>query len=137
MTALAPVEPDQSQFQVINLIGRLTADPELRESGSGTSVGHLRLAVQRSKGKDGVDRGADFVDIVTFGRQAEVCSEYLAKGRRVGIVGRLNHREWDADDGRRQKLEVIAENVEFLDGSRSDSGEPNGSSTPKAVEATA
>ena len=122
----------------VNLIGRLTADPELRESGSGTSVGHLRLAVQRSKGKDGEDRGADFVDIVTFGRQAEVCGEYLAKGRRVGIVGRLNHREWEADDGsRRQKLEVIAENVEFLDGARSDSDESNGSSTPEAVEAAA
>jgi single-strand DNA-binding protein len=122
----------------VNLIGRLTADPELRASGSGTSVGHLRLAVQRSKGKDGEDRGADFVDIVTFGRQAEVCSEYLAKGRRVGIIGRLNHSEWETDDGsRRQKLEVIAENVEFLDGARSDSDEPGGSSTPEAVEAAA
>ncbi len=124
-------------MNTVNLIGRLTADPELRESGSGTSVGHLRLAVQRSKGKDGEDRGADFVDIVTFGRQAEVCGEYLAKGRRVGIVGRLTHSEWDTDDGHRQKLEVTAENVDFLGAPRNDSGEPNGSSTPEAVEAAA
>jgi single-strand DNA-binding protein len=122
----------------VNLIGRLTADPELRATGSGNSVGHLRLAVQRTRGKDGEDRGADFVDIVTFGRQAEVCGEYLAKGRRVGIAGRLNHSEWETEDGnRRQKLEVIAENVEFLDGARSDSDEPAGSSTPEAVEAAA
>ncbi len=122
----------------VNLIGRICAPVEVHTTGSGTSVGHMRLAVQRAKGKDGEDRGADFVDITVWGRLAEVCGEYLAKGRRVGIAGRLNHSEWQTDDGsRRQKLEVIAENVDFLDGSRTDSGESDSSSTPEAAEAAA
>lgn len=122
----------------VNLIGRITTSPDTRSTGSGTTVCHLRLAVQRTRGKDGEDRGADFIDVVTFGRQAEVCGEYLAKGRRVGIIGRLNHSEWETEDGsRRQKLEVIAENVEFLDGARTDQAEENGSSPAKAVEAAA
>ncbi|MDQ6807547.1 MAG: single-stranded DNA-binding protein [Actinomycetota bacterium] len=121
----------------VNLIGYLTADPEARSTPGGTSVTKMRVAVQRPKGKDGEDRGADFVDITAWGRLAEVCGEYLAKGRRVGIVGRLTHSEWDTDDGHRQKLEVTAENVDFLGAPRNDSGEPNGSSTPEAVEAAA
>jgi single-strand DNA-binding protein len=114
----------------INLIGRLTANPELRSSESGPVV-RLRVAVQRRRGKDGQDRGADFVDVTAFGAQAETCAEYLTKGRRIGIVGRLHHSEWDSADGRRQKLEVIADNVDFLDGRREDTAE-----TP-AVQAAA
>lgn len=106
----------------VNLIGRLTASPELRNTDSG-SVTRLRVAVQRRRGKDGEDRGADFVDVTAFGAQAENCAQYLTKGRRVGIIGRLHHSEWDGDDGRRQRLEVIAENVEFLDAPRGDTVE--------------
>lgn len=99
----------------VNLTGRLTTAPELHDR-SGTQVGRLRLAIQRPRGKDGEDRGADYVDVTTFGRQAEVCSSYLAKGRRVAISGHLRHSEWEAEDGsRRQKVEVVAERVEFLD----------------------
>ena len=113
------------------LIGRLTADPELHERG-GTQVGRLRLAVQRRRNRDGEDRGADFVDVTVFGNQAEVCSQYLAKGRRVAIEGRLQHSEWQAEDGsRRQKLEVIANTVEFLD------RKPSDDQAPEAVEAAA
>jgi single-strand DNA-binding protein len=119
MTTLAPVEPDRSQFQVINLTGRLTADPELRAARNDTIVGGLRLAIQRPR-KDGEDQGADYVDVTVFGRQAETCAKYLAKGRRVGVSGRLHHSEWDGENGRRQKLEVIADNVEFLDPRKAD-----------------
>jgi single-strand DNA-binding protein len=97
----------------VNLIGNLTADPELRKSDSG-SVVKLRVALQRRRGKNGEDRGADFVDVTAFGDQAENCARYLSKGRKVGVIGRLHHSEWDSDDGRRQRLEVIADNVEFL-----------------------
>jgi single-strand DNA-binding protein len=97
----------------VNLIGRLTRAPELHER-SETQVGSLRIAVQRPR-KNGEDRGADFVDVVVFGRQAETCSEYLSKGRRVAVTGYLRHSEWDSDSGRRQKLEVIATTVDFLD----------------------
>ena len=98
----------------VNLIGRLTADPELRAASNDTTVGNLRLAVQRPR-KDGEDQGADYVDVTVFGRQAEICKEYLAKGRKIAVQGRLHHSEWDGENGRRQKLEVIADNVEFLD----------------------
>jgi single-strand DNA-binding protein len=101
-------------MNTVNLTGRLTSDVDLK-SRKDTKVANLRLAVQRPR-RNGEDQGADFVDVVTFGRQAEVCAEYLAKGRRVAIEGRLRHSEWTDDDGhRRQKLEVVANQVEFLD----------------------
>jgi single-strand DNA-binding protein len=118
------------QFQVINLIGRLTADPTLNER-KGTQVGNLRLAVQRPR-KDGEDQGADFVDVTVFGRQAEICKEYLAKGRKIAVQGRLHHSEWDGENGRRQKLEVNADSVEFLDPRKRDED-----SEPEPVEAAA
>ena len=108
----------------VSLTGRLCSDPEVHDRG-GTQVGRLRLAVQRQRTKDGEDRGADFVDVTVFNNQAEVCKQYLAKGRRVAIEGRLQHSEWQVEDGsRRQKLEVIARSVEFLDAPRSEQSEP-------------
>lgn len=103
----------------VNLIGRLTADPETRTARNDTIVGSIRLAVQRPR-KDGEDQGADYVDVTVFGRQAEICKQYLAKGRKIAVQGRLHHSEWDSDNGRKQKLEVIAENVEFLDPRKAD-----------------
>jgi single-strand DNA-binding protein len=130
MTTLTDAEHAPLQFQVIQLTGRLTNKPELRSTEKG-SVVTLRIAVQRRRGKHGQDRGAEFIEVTAFGSQAENCAEYLTKGRRVEIVGRLHHSEWDSDDGRRQKPEVIADNVDFLDGPRGDTAE-----TP-AVEAAA
>ena len=118
-------------MNAVHLIGRLTQDVELRERGE-TKVAQLRLAVPRGRDKNGEDRGADFVDVVTFGRQAEVCASYLAKGRRIAVEGRLHHDEWDGDNGRRQKLEVIAQSVEFLDARKSES-EPAEQSEPVAA----
>ncbi len=115
----------------VSLTGRLTADPELQDR-SGTQVGRLRLAVQRPRTRDGEDRGADFIDVTVFNSQAEVCSQYLAKGRKVAIEGHLRHSEWQADDGsRRQKVEVVARSVEFLD------RKPSEDQEPEAVEAAA
>ena len=116
----------------VNLTGRLTQAPELHER-SGTQVGRLRLAVQRPRSNEGEDRGADYVDVTTFGRQAEVCESYLAKGRRIAINGHLRHSEWQAEDGsRRQKLEVVAERVEFLDNAQqSSNGQDSGESAPE------
>jgi single-strand DNA-binding protein len=107
----------------VNLTGRLTTDPELHDR-AGTQVGRLRLAIQRPR-KDAEDRGADYVDITVFGNQAEICNQYLAKGRRIAVEGRLQHYEWQAEDGgRRQKLEVIARSIEFLDAPRQQEPEP-------------
>lgn len=97
----------------ITLIGRLTKEPELSTTNGGTTVCALRTAVGRS-GQD----GADFVDVVTFGKLADVCGEYLAKGRRIGITGRLRYSEWKTDAGNRSKHDVVANAIEFLDGPR-------------------
>jgi single-strand DNA-binding protein len=113
----------------VSLTGRLTTDPELHDR-NGTQVGRLRVAVQRPRTQDGEDRGADYVDVTVFNHQAEVCNQYLAKGRRIAVEGRLQHSEWQADDGsRRQKLEVVARNVEFLDSPRREDAEPSAPET--------
>ncbi len=113
----------------VTLTGRLTTDPELRSTTNG-SVASLRLAVQRPH-KDGEDQGADYVDITVFGRQADTVAQYLAKGCKVAVEGRLHHSEWNSDNGRRQKLEVIARNVEFLDPRKTDD---NGASPSTSAE---
>jgi single-strand DNA-binding protein len=103
----------------VTLIGRLTKDPELRHTASGDPVCSMRLAVN-ARARDENGQWGDkpnFFDVVVFGRQAENASTYLAKGRRVGIDGRLSWREWQAQDGgRRQSVEVIANDMMFLDG---------------------
>ena len=103
----------------VSLTGRLTQNVTVRSTGDGTSVGTMRVAVQRPR-KDGADQGADYVDVTVFGRQADTCAQYLAKGRKVGIEGHLHHSEWDSDNGHRQRLEVVARNVEFLDAAKRD-----------------
>ncbi len=121
----------------VTLVGRLTRDPELRHSGGGDAICSLRLAVNaRSRGQDGEwgDK-ANFFDVTVFGRQAETASTYLAKGRRIGVDGRLSWREWQAQDGtKRQSVEVIANDVFFLD-SRGEGGEGGfGGRQPAAVD---
>jgi single-strand DNA-binding protein len=100
----------------VTLVGRLTRDPELRHTQGGDPVCSIRLAVSsRARDESGT----------VFGRQAETASTYLAKGRRIGVDGRLSWREWQAQDGsKRQSVEVIANDVFFLD-SRGD-GEGGG-----------
>lgn len=100
-------------MNAVNLIGRLTADPDLATRGS-MSVCRMRLAIQRRR-KGGEDQGAVFVDLVTFGNQAENCARYLSKGSLVAVDGRLEHGEWKTPNGeRRSKHEVIVEQVDFL-----------------------
>jgi single-strand DNA-binding protein len=104
----------------VNLIARLTADPERNTYGD-TTVTKMRLAVQRVKDS----QEADFIDVTVFGRQAEVCEQYLAKGRRIAVTGRLRQSQWKAEDGTsRQRLEVIGDQVEFLDGKPSEQPDP-------------
>src|ERR1700690_2181465 len=101
------------------LVGNLTKDPELRHTPSGTAVCKLRVAVN-TRQKDGTGQGVDkpnYFDVTVWGNQAESCAQYLAKGRPVGIDGRLDWREWDAQDGsKRQAVQIIADTVQFLGG---------------------
>ena len=104
------------------LVGNLTRDPELRHTPGGTPVTSLRIAVN-SRRKDETGQWADkpnYFSISVFGNQAESCSQYLSKGRPVAIDGRLEWREWQAQDGsKRESVEIVADSVQFL-GSRGD-----------------
>ena len=102
------------------LVGNLTRDPELRHTPSGTAVCSLRLAVNTRR-KDGATgewtEKPNYFDITVWGNQGESCAQYLSKGRPVAIDGRLEWREWDAQDGtKRQAVEIIADSVQFLGG---------------------
>ena len=101
------------------LVGNLTRDPELRHTPSGTAVCSLRLAVN-SRRKDQTGQWVEkpnYFDVTVWGQQGENCAQYLAKGRSVGVDGRLEWREWDAQDGtKRQAVEIIADSVQFLGG---------------------
>jgi single-strand DNA-binding protein len=110
-------------------VGNLTRDPELRHTPTGTAVCSLRLAVNTRR-KDGATgewtEKPNYFDITVWGNQGENCAQYLAKGRPVGIDGRLEWREWEAQDGtKRQAVEVIADTVQFLGGRDGGPSEPN------------
>ena len=101
------------------LVGRLTRDPELRHTPSGTGVLSIGLAVngrQRDEAGNWVDK-PNFFDVKVFGNQAEMLANHLSKGRRIGVDGRLDWQSWEASDGsgKRSKVEVIAQSVQFLD----------------------
>ena len=109
--------------------GNLTKDPELRQLPSGNSVCKLRMAVNtRVKDRDSgqwTDR-PNYFDVTVWGNQGENCAQYLSKGRPVGIDGRLEWREWEAQDGsKRQAVEIIADSVQFLGGRQdAEGGQP-------------
>ena len=100
------------------LAGNLTKDPEMRYMPSGTPVTTFRLAVNRrfrNKNGEEVDE-ACFIDVVVYGKTAEVCNEYLSKGRNVLVEGRLRFETWETDAGRRSRHVVVADSVKFLGG---------------------
>lgn len=111
------------------IAGRLTRKPELRKTPSGTSVTDLLLAINRDfiNPQGEKVQEACFVDIVVWGKQAEICAEYLDCSSSVLVEGRLQLDTWQSKDGdKRSKLRVAAERVQFLDrkGSRHESGLP-------------
>jgi single-strand DNA-binding protein len=108
-------------MNTVNLIGNLATEVELREVGDEQKkVASFLLAVSRGAR----DAGADFVWISAWERQGELCSEYLSKGSRVGVVGRLKTRTWEQDGRRRDAVEVVAQRVEFLSSPQRDDDQP-------------
>lgn len=106
----------------ICLIGRLVADPELRYSQNGTAIANFRIAVDRPfSGRSG-EKETDFIDIVAWRKLAEVVANNLAKGRLVGVDGRLQIREYESQGQRRKIAEVVADTVQFLDRPSGDRG---------------
>lgn len=126
------------------LIGRLTRDPELRFlPSSGTPVSNFSLAIDKplskEKKQEMESRGqptADFINIVAWGRLAENCANYLAKGRLTAVQGRLQSRTYDDKNGiRRYVTEVVAERVEFLEwGDNDNTSEDYGGTSPDISE---
>ena len=112
------------------LIGRLTRDPELRSTPSGTSVCGLRLACNSSrKDADGVySERPNYFDVSVFGAPGENVAQYMRKGSRVGVDGRLEWREWESSGEKRQAVSIVADTVQFLDapGARDEDGDLDG-----------
>lgn len=115
----------------VTLLGNLTRDPELRQTPTGQSVASFSLALNRSyKDQAGEwQEATDFIDVVAWGPLGERVSQYLAKGRRVLVQGRLQSRSWEQEGVKRSKVEVLAGDVTFLDG-RGEGGEGNESAAP-------
>lgn len=98
------------------LIGRLTADPEMRYSPNGVAVTKFTLAVDRSFTNNNGEKEADFIPVVVWRKLAENCAEYLRKGRLCAVEGRIQVRHYDNNEGKRVYVtEVVADNVRFLE----------------------
>ena len=108
----------------IIIMGRLTRDPELRRTGSGTAVTSFSLACDRDFKSQSGDKETDFIDAVAWKNTAEFVSKYFSKGRMAVVDGRLQIRDWtDKAGNKRTTAEVVAENVYFADSKRSESND--------------
>lgn len=105
-------------YNKVFLIGNLTRDPELRYTPSGIAVARFTLAVNRIKRKDAAGENGqdvDFINVVAWRRLAEICGEYLKKGRPAAIEGRLQIRSYDSKTGEKRTMtEVVADNMQML-----------------------
>lgn len=119
-------------MNLIAIVGNAATDPELRQTPTGRSVATFRIAVSRPGGEQ-----ADFFTVVAWERTAEIVKEYLAKGRRVAIEGRLHHSSWKAEDGSKQsKVEIVASRVHLLNGRpTTDAATPDSEDAPQEAVA--
>jgi len=127
-----------ASFNKVILAGNLTHDPELRYTPKGTAVAQVRLAVNRVYNTESGEKKEEvtYVDIDAFGRQAEVISQYLKKGRPILVEGRLRYQTWEDKQTaqKRSKLSVVLEGFQFLDSQR---GEGGGAPAPRPRPAPA
>jgi len=112
----------------VTLMGNLTRDPEVRQTPSGQSVCSFSLALNRAyKAANGEwQEATDYIDVVAWGPLGERVGQYLSKGRRALVQGRLQSRSWEQDGQKRNKVEVLANDVTFLDGRESEGGTGGG-----------
>ena len=116
----------------VSLVGRLTKDVELRQTGSNTAVATGTLAVNRQFKSANGEKETDFINIVAWRKTAEILSSYASKGSQIGITGRIQTRNYEGNDGKRVYVtEVVAESINLLD-SRSSNGQqpPQKQETP-------
>lgn len=96
------------------MVGRLTRDPEIRNTPSGTPVAKFGIAVNRRPNKQG-ENVADFFNVTAWSKLAELCQQYISKGSLVAIEGRLQSSSWETAEGqKRSAVEIVADNVQFL-----------------------
>lgn len=113
----------------VNLVGRLTRDPELRYTPAQMAICRFSIAIDRPKSKDGTQQ-ADFPNIVAFGKLAENCERYLNKGRQVAINGRIQTGSYEKQDGTKVfTTEVVAATVDFIGKGEGDAVNDNGPAT--------
>ncbi len=127
-------------FNQVILMGNLTRDPEVRTTPSGQSVCSFSLALNRTwKDQSGQQQEAvDYIDVVAWGQLGERVGQYLQKGRRCLVTGRLQQRAWEQDGQKRSKVEVLANDVTFLDSrSEGEGGQGGGYSAPSRSSAPA
>lgn len=106
-------------MNIVALIGNVASEPELRHTSSGKPICTFRLAVARPGSEE-----ADFFTIAAWDRQAEVCAEYLAVGRRVSVEGRLHNAPWESEGSRRRRVEVVANRVQMLGAAKREASTP-------------
>lgn len=105
----------------VTIMGRLTHEPELRRTQSGTAVCSFSLAVDRDFKNQDREKGTDFLDVVAWRNLADFVSKYFIKGRMAIVEGRIQVRDWqDKDGGKRRSYEIIADNVYFGDSKKND-----------------
>ena len=103
----------------IDIMGRLTKDPELRRTENGTAVAGITLAVERDYAPQGQERETDFIDVVAWGKTAEFAEKYFTKGKMMLVSGRIQIRKWqDKDGNNRRTAEVVADHIYFGDSKR-------------------
>jgi single-strand DNA-binding protein len=132
-----------ANFNKVILVGNLTRDVEMRYTQGGLAIGKMGMAVNR-RYKQGEEQKEStcFVDLTAFGKQAEVLSQYVSKGSPLFVEGRLEYSTWEAKEGggKRNKLEVIIENFQFLggrSGGRGGQEEESGGAKPAAGKTAA
>lgn len=105
------------------LIGNLVRDPEVRATQSGISVCNFTVAVNRRFKKENGEQETDFLNVIAWRQLAELCSKYLAKGRKVAVTGSIQTRQYEAKDGsKRTAWDIVADEVEFLTPQNQQSG---------------
>lgn len=103
-------------LNIVALVGRMVADPELKYTPSGIAVCTFAIAVDRRFKSESGEKQTDFFDIVAWRQSAEFVANYMTKGRLVGVQGRLQQRSWVQQDGqKRSKVEVVADSIQGLD----------------------
>jgi single-strand DNA-binding protein len=111
-------------MNVVALVGRMVADPELKYTPSGVAVCSFRIAVDKRTKSESGEKQADFFDIVAWRQSAEFAANYLTKGRLVAVAGRLEQKSWLQDGTKRSKVQVVADKITGLD-------KPKGDATPQ------